>query len=321
MECRLQDIADALLGAEHILLFPHIQIDGDALGSAVALCIAMRQLNKSCHILVEEDIPEYLAFLDQGYCIREAEITPDVSVAVDCGDVSRIEGRKEVFYSAKKTLCIDHHLLHADFADHCYVDSEAAATGILMFRLFQLLQSEGLIITPDMANAVFVAILTDTGSFCYSNADQRTHRIVADLYDYGLDHSPLCDAIHDHIPLQQLLIEGKALESVQLYADGRICLSVLSLKTMGEYGVTPNQTGRVIDRLRSIQGVDIAIFLREKPDGTYKASFRSKSNADVGSIAHRLGGGGHRKAAGCTIHVPLPEAVRLVVDAAKAELV
>lgn len=316
-KCNLDVLASALAKAERVLLFPHVNMDGDAMGSSVALCVALRQLGKQCSILIEDDIPDYLVFLDKGYCVWHAPYTPDVSLAVDCGDVSRIEERKEVFYSAPKTLCIDHHLLNADFASDCYVDPEAAATGIPVYHLLEKLHVQ---ITPEIADALYVAILTDTGSFRYSNADRNTHLIVAKLYEYGLNHVPLCNAIYDNIPLSQLALETRVLSQMELFAEGRACIGCTDLATIEACGSTPNQTETIIDRLRSIKGVEIAVFLRERNQNIYKASFRSKSYADVGGIASRLGGGGHRKAAGCTITGSLQDAKRIAMAAVTEEL-
>ena len=310
-------IAHKLKTAESVLLFPHINMDGDALGSSIALCLALRQLGKNCSILIEDDSPEYLAFLNKGYCIRNPEQIPDMSVAVDCGDVSRIDRRKEIFYAAAATACIDHHLLHADFAQDCLVDSAAAATGMLVF---QLLEEMGIQFTQEIADALYVAIMTDTGSFRYSNADRRTHLIIARLYEYGLDHVPLCNAIYDNVPLTQVKLEAKAMDNMEIFANGRACIAHSTLEMIEAAGATPDQTENIIDRLRSIRDVEIAIFLKEKPDGNYKASFRAKSYADVGTLAYRLGGGGHRKAAGCTVAAPLEEAMRILMNAAEEEL-
>lgn len=310
-------IIQKLNEARSVLLFPHINMDGDALGSSVALCLALRQMGKSCSILIEDDVPDYLAFLDKGYCIRQADVIPEMSVAVDCGDVSRIENRKDIFYAATATACIDHHLLHADFAGDCFVDSEAAATGSLVF---ELLEELGVRFTPEIADALYVAIMTDTGSFRYSNTDRRTHLIIARLYEYGLEHVPLCNAIYDNIPLTQVMLEAKTLESMVIFAEGRACLAYASLEMIKAVGATPDQTETIIDRLRSIRDVEIAIFLKEKPDGNYKVSFRSKSYADVGTLAHRLGGGGHRKAAGCTVAAPFEHALAVLQAAAEEAL-
>ncbi|MDD2294359.1 MAG: bifunctional oligoribonuclease/PAP phosphatase NrnA [Eubacteriales bacterium] len=310
-------IAQKLKTADSVLLFPHINMDGDALGSSVALCLALRQLGKTCSILIEDDIPEYLAFLDKGYCIRDAVRIPDVSLAVDCGDVSRIENRREIFYAAADTACIDHHLLHADFARDCLVDSGAAATGTLVFRL---LEEMNIHFTPEIADALYVAIMTDTGSFRYSNADRQTHLIIARLYEYGLDHVPLCNAIYDNIPLSQVKLEASALQNMEIFAGGRACIAHATLDMVEAAGATPDQTENIIDRLRSIRDVEIAVFLKEKADGNYKVSFRAKSYADVGTLAYRLGGGGHRKAAGCTVAAPLGNARDLLRDAVEQEL-
>ena len=295
--------------ARRILLYPHINMDGDTLGSSVALCIGLRQMGKSCHILIEDDIPAYLAFLDRGYCVRQAAGPVDLSLAVDCGDVSRIEKRKETFFAARHTACIDHHLLRVNFARYCYVDPEASATGLLVL---DMLEELGVEVTAEMADALYVAIDTDTGSFRYANADRATHLAVAKLYQYGLDHLPLCNAIYDNIPLSQMLIESEALSRMELFAGGQAVLSYCTGEMLEKAGATMEQCGTIIDRLRSLQDVEVAVFLKEKEDGNFKASFRAKTYADVGALANRLGGGGHTKAAGCTMAGPLDKARELL---------
>ncbi len=313
----MRAIIEQLKEARSVLLFPHINMDGDALGSSVALCLGLRQMGKECSILIEDEIPEYLSFLDKGYCIRQADRTPDLSIAVDCGDESRIENRKSVFYSARTTACIDHHLLHANFAWDCLVDPEASATGVLVLKL---LEEIGVRITAEMADALYVAIMTDTGSFRYSNADRQTHLMVARLYEYGMDHVPLCNAIYDSIPLSQMKLEAATLGNLQIFASGKASIAHATLEMIQEAGATTDQTETIIDRLRSIRNVEIAAFLKEKPDGNYKASFRAKTYADVGGLAYRLGGGGHRKASGCTVKGPLSAALDTVRTAIEEEL-
>lgn len=314
---QMNGIVQKLKAAESILLFPHINMDGDALGSSVALCLALRQMGKTCSILIEDDIPDYLKFMDKGYCIAHADHIPDISLAVDCGDVSRIENRREVFYAASDTACIDHHLLHADFAQDCFVDPEAAATGVLVFKLLKEL---GVECTPEIADALYVAIMTDTGSFRYANTDRQVHLIIAELYECGLTHVPLCNAIYDNIPLSQIKLEAEALENLEIFAGNKACISYATLEMIKGANATPDQSENMIDRLRSIKDVEVAIFLKEKPDGNYKVSFRAKSYADVGSLAYRLGGGGHQKASGCTVEGPLENALCILKDAVQEEL-
>ena len=313
----LKDIVEKLNNSQNVLLFPHINMDGDALGSSIALCKGLRMLGKECYILLDDEIPKYLAFLDKGYCVNKALIFPDTCVAIDCGDISRIENRKDIFFSAKTTICIDHHLVNEPFAKFNIIDPTSAATGILIFKILKDLEVK---IDKEIADALFVAILTDTGSFRYSNADENTHLAVAELYQYGLDHVTICNAIYDNVPPTQMVIESNVLNKMEIFASGKACISYATCQMLKDADVTPDQTETVIDKLRSIQGVEIAAFLKEKPDGNYKASFRAKSYANVAKIAVSLGGGGHEKASGCIVMPPLENALKTVKLAIEKEL-
>lgn len=311
------EIVNRLRDANNILLFPHINMDGDALGSSVALCLGLRSLGKRCEILLEDEIPEYLKFVDRGYCTHQASYASDVSIAIDCGDSSRIENRKDIYFAAPCTVCIDHHIVNEDFAELSMIDSNAAATGMLIYSLLKALD---VIFTAEIADALFLAILTDTGSFRYSNATKETHQVVSALYDCGLDHVKICNAIYDNFPASQIAVESLALQQMKFFAESRICVSYTQNVQLEKVGATPDQTECIVDRLRSIKGVEIAIFLKEKPSGDYKASFRAKSYANVGRIAFNLGGGGHEKASGCTIAQSLEDAIEIVIAAAVKEL-
>jgi bifunctional oligoribonuclease and PAP phosphatase NrnA len=313
----LTQIVEKLQDSKNVLIFPHINMDGDAMGSAVALCKGLRSLNRQSYILLEDDIPPYLAFLEKDYCVQKAPISPDVCIAVDCGDVSRIEKRKEEFFSAATTICIDHHLIRGPFTDLSMIDQTSSATGMLIFTLLKALNVS---IDREMADALFVAIITDTGSFRYSNADRTTHLAVAELYDYGLNHVPLCNLLYDSVPPSQLRIETDILRKMELFASGKACISYSTSEMLEAAGATADQTEAVIDKLRSVQGVEIAAFLKERPEGDYKASFRAKSYANVARMAFALGGGGHEKASGCIVSPPLSAAIQVIKAAIEEEL-
>lgn len=314
---QMKQIVQELNRAENILLFPHINIDGDALGSSVALCAGLRSLGKKCDILLEDEIPEYLAFMDKGYCVNKATYASDVNVAIDCGDASRIENRKDIYFSAPFTVCIDHHIVNGPFSDLSFIDPSAAATGMLVYELLKALSIE---ITAEIADALYLAILTDTGSFRYSNASKETHLVVSELYDYGLNHVAICNAIYDSMPATQIAIEALVLQHMEFYANGKACVSYADNQMLKQVGATSDQTECVVDRLRSIKDVEIAVFLKEKSDGSFKVSFRAKSYANVREIAFNLGGGGHEKASGCTINQPLAEALKIIKAAVEEEL-
>ena len=314
---QIREIVEKLHQAKRILLFPHINMDGDAFGSSIALSLGLRSLGKECNILIEDEIPDYLKFINRDYCVSIAPYDSDMNIAIDCGDSSRIEKRKEIFFSAPCTVCIDHHMLNEAFAELALVDSSSAATGMLVYDILKALPVE---ITPEIADALFLAILTDTGSFRYSNTSKETHLVVAALYDCGLKHAPICNAIYDNVHPSQIAIEALILQKMMFFAGGKACISYASNAMLVDSGATADQTENVIDRLRSIQGVEIAIFLKEKPDGNFKASFRSKSYANVGKIAYHLGGGGHEKASGCTVEQPLENAIAIIKASVEEEL-
>ena len=308
------EIIKTIKEAQKILIFTHMNMDGDAAGSSCALCRSLRLAGKDCFVLLEDDCPGYLAFLDDGgYFTKTAPWTPDLCIAVDCGDDSRIEKRKEIFHAAEKTLCIDHHMKTGPFAQLDVVDPDAPAAGSL---IFELLQDMGTPIDTAVAEALYVAIATDTGSFRYGNTTPQAHLDAAKLYGYGIDHVKLCNYVWGSFPLPQLQLEALAVERAVLFADGKVAVSWCTLEDLARLNAKSEHTEMCIDRIRSIKGVEAAAFIKEKPDGTLKISFRSKSYADVNAVARMFNGGGHLRASGGTLRgVTVEEAVRLLQPA------
>ena len=285
--------------AQKILIFTHANMDGDAAGSSCALCRSLRLMGKDCFVLLEDECPDYLKFLDEdGYFIFEAPWKADVSIAVDCGDDSRIEHRTLYFHAAAKTLCIDHHMKTGPFAQESVIDPEAPAAGSLIFELLQIMNAP---IDKAVAEAVYVAIDTDTGSFRYGNTTPQAHLDAAKLYAYGIDHVKLSNRVWDSYPLPQLKLEALAVERAVLFAGGKAVLSWCTQDDLKTYGARMEHSEMCIDRIRSISGVEAAAFIREKPDGSLKVSLRSKSYADVNAVARAFDGGGHLRASGCTL--------------------
>lgn len=303
----LEEIGAVISGAEKILIYPHVNMDGDALGSAAALCSALRRQGKECHILIEDRVPSNLAFLDKAYCTFDQDIIrkPDLSVCVDCGDPSRFEKRRKKFESAPVTVCIDHHRTTELYCDCNYVDKDAAATGEL---IYQLLQAMGLEIDREIGEALFAAITTDTGNFQYSNTTKLTHEITAALYDAGIDSNRVSTELYENSRIERILIENAALNTMSTVAGGRGVIAYVTQDMLKETGALMEETEGVVQTLRSISGVETAAFLKENADGAIKVSLRSKSYVDVAAIASCFGGGGHVRAAGCTLQGTLAEA-------------
>lgn len=308
------ELIKIIKNAQKILIFTHMNMDGDAAGSSCALCRSLRLMGKDCFVLLEDECPGYLKFLGEGgYFITEATWKADLSIAVDCGDDSRIEHRTLYFHAAAETVCIDHHMKTGPFARHEVIDPEAPAAGSLVFELLQAMEAP---IDKEVAEALYVAITTDTGSFRYGNTTPQAHLDAAKLYAYGIDHVKLCNYVWGSYPLPQLKLEAQAVERAEIFADGKATISWCTLEDLAKFGAKSEYTEMCIDRIRSIEGVEAAAYIKEKPDGSFKVSLRSKSYADVNQVARKFDGGGHLRASGCTLRgVSVEQAVGLLKPA------
>lgn len=306
-----KEITEVLLNAETILIYPHINADGDAVGSAAALCHTLRRLGKTAYVLVEDELPSNLRFMDKGYFTFDDKVIehPDVSVCVDCGDFGRLPKRKEKFLSAETTVCVDHHATTQNFCDYNYVDPSAAATGELIYAIIKELVPE---VDVETGEAIFTAITTDTGNFQYSNTTKNCHLIMAELFDLGVDTNKVSVQIYENERPEKLMITTKALSTIELFGGGKGAIAYLTLSDMAEIGAKPFETDNVIGTLRSLAGVEYAAFVKEKEPGVIRVSLRAKRMGDVAKIAAALGGGGHIKAAGCTLNMTIEEATAMV---------
>lgn len=315
----LAEIAKTLAEKQNIFIYPHINMDGDALGSAAALCKGLRNLGKNCYILIEDEIPGNLQFLDKGYTTIDRNVMekPEISICVDCGDEKRFPRRAEAFYAADITVCIDHHATTKFICDYNYVDSSRAATGEL---IYDLLCEMGVVIDKEIGEAIFAAITTDTGNFQYSNTSRRSHEIMAALYDAGIDANGISIQLYENVRIEKILIKNRVLSTLELLCDGKAAVCYMTEDMLTETGATGDETDGVVQDLRSISGVEIAAFLKEQGEGKIKASLRSKRYADVAAIASGFGGGGHIRAAGCTLECDMVEALNRIKEKIKESL-
>ena len=315
----LQEIGEIIQGADSVLIFPHINPDGDAIGSACGLCDTLREYGKKAAVLLEEDAPEYLGFLDTSCCIQDGESfgKPDLCICVDCSDEGRLNKRVDAYRNGGSTLCIDHHLAPADFGergfcDHYYIDSGEAACSQIIYKLLQAMELKP---TPAAAEVLYTGIVTDTGSFQYSNTTGETHRIAADLLDLGVDIMKVTMALYQNIKRNKLDLEIRILDTMEVFAKDQAVIAYVTEDMAAAAGTLMEDAESAIDLLRNIEGVEIAALLKQRQEGI-KVSLRAKSWGSVDQIAAKFGGGGHKKAAGCTLHMSLEEAR----DALKKEM-
>ncbi len=327
----IKEIAETLKGARRIALFPHVNIDGDAFGSCIALAHALAVLGKTCRIVLSEEIPENLQFLDEEMLFsriisdldnREELIENDIGIMMDLGELKRIPGREEFFNSSKLTICLDHHGTTEPFCHMNYIDSDAAATGQIVYKLilelFNESKDEACDLVSDsipgeekrkIAEALFAAITTDTGDFQYSNTQKESHEIVANLYDWGLNANKVSVEIYENNRIERLRLTSEVLATIELICHGKVALAYCSQEMLKRTGAKMEETEWIASDLRGIRGVEVAIFLKEENENTIKASLRSKKYFDVSSFAQEFGGGGHIRAAGYTVKTSLHDAL------------
>ena len=313
------EIADKLSGAERIYLFPHENPDGDAIGSTAALCSMLRDMGKECYVMIQEELPGNLRFMDDDmFVIPEENIEePDLSVAVDCSKTSRFSKLKDLFLSGSFSIALDHHENEDPDCDMNYIDPEAAAAGEIIYKLMKAMDHMP---SKKEAESLFAAITTDTGNFQYSNTTQETHSIVCDLYESGIDISSVSTEIYENESREKVMLICRAVSSMELFCDGKIALTKITQDMLDETGAVLSDAEPVIEKLRSVSGVEIAIVLKEhEPEKVY-VSLRSKSYVSVLDIARELGGGGHPKAAGCNLRMTIQEAEEKVLKAAEGHL-
>ncbi|MDD4563957.1 MAG: bifunctional oligoribonuclease/PAP phosphatase NrnA [Eubacteriales bacterium] len=309
----LKEIANKLKESKTALLYPHVVLDGDTLGSSIALCVALRKLGKTAHILIEDEIPSYLRFLDlnNDYCTYDQHIIdePDLSIAIDCSDIKRLPLRREKFLSGKSSINLDHHKTNQLFADINYIDEDASATSEIIFNLVKLMDVK---LDSEIAEGIYTAIITDTGNFQYTNTTKTTHLIAAELFDIGIDMEKISIEIYQKVRIEQIKISGEIFGNMEMLFNGKANIAFVNQEMLKKTGALMEETEGVISTLRNIIGVEISAFLKEKHNNEIKVGLRSKTYGDVSVIAQKFGGGGHQKAAGCTLNTTIEEAKKLI---------
>ena len=331
----LKTIVSKLISAKTILLYPHVGIDGDAVGSCVAIAKALRAMGKTAYALYAEDLPHNLEFMatdgeGRPYFTNDPEIISDedldISMAVDCGGWDRFRPYEDKFRAAKTTLCLDHHGTSIfteengethGIADISVIDPGAAACGVLAFDLIRELQTMTdveLIPDKEIGEALFAAITTDTGNFQYSNTNRKCYEVMAEISDWGADTNSVSVEIYESERIQEVQIRSRAMDHMTMISGGKGAISYVSKEDLEEIGVLAGETDSIVKVMRAIGGVEVVAFLKEKEHNMIRVSYRSKSFADVSVMAASHNGGGHRKAAGCTLYMPVGEAVELVTE-------
>lgn len=286
--------------AETVAIGGHIRPDGDCVGSCMGLYQYIRDNynHKRVDVYLEE-IPEVFRFIKATDDIKH-EISEDMNydlfICLDCGDETRLGFSAPLFKTAKNTLCIDHHISNKAFAEYNYIIPEASSTSELVYNLLNEKK-----ISLEIAEALYMGIAHDTGVFQYSCAKPATFRVAAKLLEQNVDAPTIIDNTYYEKTYAQNKILGHAILKSQLILGGKCIASSITKKEMEEFGVTPKDLDGIVSQLRITKGVEVAIFMYELEEGTFKVSLRSKRYANVSAVAQYFGGGGHVRAAGCAL--------------------
>lgn len=310
MNDTIKSIATIMQDLDGILLFPHVNVDGDAIGSSTALCLALRRLGKKAYIMISEPIPKNLDFLDFGCVTDDDSVLEDVqlSLMLDCNGLNRIPGREDAWNRGRLKGCIDHHAttskdLRFDFKR---IEPKSAATGEIIYRLIKDL---GVEITLDIANCIFTAITTDTGNFQHTNTTSRSHEIAGHLHKIeGFNSKTISALIYDRKSKEALQLESAVLAGLEFYADGRLAVGKVTQKLLSDFGCTMDEADGIIQRMMSIDGVEGACLFKETDENNSRASLRGRSYVNMAKAASQFGGGGHLLAAGCSFKKSVAEA-------------
>ena len=320
MRATPETVAAALLGAKKIALCGHVSPDGDCVGSMLALALALRARGRDVACFCAAPVPDNLLFLPgAAYVMGPEEAAAwrgDLAVPVDCGDAERMGGCACILKQAARTAQIDHHGTNPDYTELSWIE-ECPATAILINRILLLLDVK---LTKEIAMCLYAALSTDTGNFAYGNTTPEAFRVGADLLEAGIPLAEMNRTLFRARPAAQLALIGRAIGNIQYAAGGRAAVTTLSLGDFEACGAENQHAEPVIDFVRDVIGVGIAVFGRETPEGTARFSLRANGDLRVDRIAAALGGGGHAQAAGCTLPLPLDRAAARVLEAVEKEL-
>jgi phosphoesterase RecJ-like protein len=321
----LDQVAAELRSHDRFLLTTHEGPDGDALGSLLGMHHLLTQLGKdSVMFLASKEFPLPIEYrflpLEEVFHEAPADMADRAVVFLDCGNIDRMP-LDFLQRSEHRVINIDHHHDNTRFGDVNLVDVAASSTAEIVYDLAGVLGAK---LTPEIASALYVGVITDTGKFMYENTDERTHRVAAALIEAGVDVDDIYRRLYEHVPLEKLHLIARALEKIERHCEERLVTTSITTDDYRQTGADEAMTEGIIDMLRSIEGARVAAVVRElgtRGRAARKVSLRSSGgDVDVSAIARRVGGGGHMRAAGFSTDLELEQVIELICDEVSAQL-
>jgi bifunctional oligoribonuclease and PAP phosphatase NrnA len=317
----MNDVIKKIKESDVIGITCHISPDGDSIGSSLALMLGLKKINKKPYIISRETIPDIYKFLPHSdkFDVSNSDISAgtDCLVVLDCGNVERINGSFDIGSRGYSLINIDHHLSNDRYGDINYVDTNASAVGEIVYDILSVLGSE---IDSEIAACLYTAIITDCGSFKYTNTTAKTHNIAGNLICTGIDFTEIHRMIYENKPFNRIKLYAKVIDNMYLTLSDRLCVMELNKMMLTKLNLGESDTSDVVSIGMEIDSVEVAALFKEKDDGI-RVSLRSKHDFDARKIAEAFGGGGHSKASGFTIRKSLQEAKDIVIKQIEKELI
>ena len=299
---------------DNYLILTHRNPDGDTLGSAFALHRALSKLNKKSMVRCGDPIHQKFSYLWDK--VDNEDIEFDKIITVDVADKKLLGEEFEAKYGDKVWLCIDHHLSNREYAENLLLEDRAAAAVII----YEIICEMGIEFSPQIANCVYTGLATDTGCFLFSNTTPTVHRIAADVMEKGADYTFINRLMFETKSLSYLRLEQMAVSSIESHFDGKCAIMMVTRKMIEESGSSASDCDGIAAIPRKIDGVKIAVTIRERHDGSFKVSLRTVEPYDAAKICANFGGGGHHAAAGCDFDCSIDEVKNALLKVIKEEL-
>ncbi len=310
----LKKIAKTLKKAKHIAIFTHINPDGDALGSSFAMKYTLEAIGKRVTIYLEKPMPEKFNFLGTDYKTVDENVDSfiDCALVLDCGEFSRLGQCEKLCRNIPVLVCVDHHKTGDNFGDFYYNEPNAAATAQIVYKLATKIVKK----LPQKANeAIYTGMSTDTGHFKFSNVSAETFTIAAKVLASGIDHRKITTILYDTVKYEKMIFLGEATKRVRFYKDGRVAVLECYGDFLEKFGLTYDDVEELPNIPLNLEGVEVAIAVKDRDENSRRVSFRTKDVIDVSEIAKAFGGGGHKAAAACIISGNIEEEIEKIVDA------
>ena len=327
MITNIDNIIDFIKGSNDFVVTSHISPDGDNIGSTLGIYYALQKLGKNVYYVLDDNAPLNLRFLvDKVNRLSSADfnilnIDKYNLIALDCGDKSRVCVSEEIKNNAKTIICIDHHASNDAYGDLNYIDADASSTSELVYNLLSRLnERENIsIINEEIATALYTGLVTDTGNFSYSSTHPSSFEMAKELLSLGARKDEIIQRVFQSNSYNYYKLLGEALNTLEII-DTKIACINLTIDMLQRNNMSFNDVDGVTTYTRDIDGVEVGILLKEKKENEVKVSLRSKNYVNVSKIAQGFNGGGHIRAAGCTIYDTVENAKKKILEAVLKEI-